>query len=564
MNLFFAVVLAASAWANEILLEAEDAEHFGVSVESADSGFSGAGYVTGFDAPGDSLRFTFDVEPGVYELRLGVRVRGRLQTYQAWIDGDRIAGTLFGTGAGFAERRLGERLLEAGTHRLVFASAAGGVDVDYLRLVPLGFEPPVKPPVQLSDPQASAAARALFGFLVDRYGEQILSGQQELREVEYVARVTGREPAIAGGDLIEYSPSRWERGARPGRNGYASVEDLIAWAQRDGIVSLMWHWNAPTDLLDTPAQPWYRGFYTEATTFNFAEALADPSSERYQLMLRDIDAIAVQLRKLADADVPVLWRPLHEAAGTWFWWGAHGPEPYKQLWRLLYDRLVNHHGLHHLVWVYTHEPGAAEWYPGDAYVDVVGRDVYSDDERDLMRGQWDELQGLYGDRKLVTLSESGTLPPADVSTAYGVWWSWFTIWNDWPGSPPDFIRAVDVDYLTEVYHSERVVTRDELPDWRSNTTSAEPVHPARATGLALYPNPTSGRAIVRATLPTAADVGLAVFDVTGRQVAARAIGYQPAGEHAWTLDLDGAAPGVYVVRVDAGGSVAHRMLVVVR
>ena len=30
----------------------------------------------------------------------------------------------------------------------------------------------------------------------------------------------------------------------------------------------------------------------------------------------------VELKKLQASKIPVLWRPLHEAGGKWFWWGA--------------------------------------------------------------------------------------------------------------------------------------------------------------------------------------------------------------------------------------------------
>lgn len=56
----------------------------------------------------------------------------------------------------------------------------------------------------------------------------------------------------------------------------------------------------------------------------------------------------MQLKRLRDAKVPVLWRPLHEAAGNqwntpWFWWGSKGATVYKQLWNIMFDRLNNHH-----------------------------------------------------------------------------------------------------------------------------------------------------------------------------------------------------------------------------
>lgn len=62
---------------------------------------------------------------------------------------------------------------------------------------------------------------------------------------------------------------------------------------------------------------WWRGFYTDSTDFNIATAMADPAGANYTLLVRDIDAIAVQLKRLQAQGVPVLWRPLHEAEGTY-------------------------------------------------------------------------------------------------------------------------------------------------------------------------------------------------------------------------------------------------------
>jgi len=44
---------------------------------------------------------------------------------------------------------------------------------------------------------------------------------------------------------------------------------------------------------------------------------------------------------LRDARVPVLWRPMHEANGRWFGGGAQGPEPFKRMWRMMFERFTN-------------------------------------------------------------------------------------------------------------------------------------------------------------------------------------------------------------------------------
>ncbi|QDK83423.1 mannan endo-1,4-beta-mannosidase [Spirosoma sp. KCTC 42546] len=318
---------------------------------------------------------------------------------------------------------------------------------------------PTKPASQLANAQATSSTKNLFAYLTDQYGRKVISGQQD--DVEYVLDKTGKEPAIGAFDLIDYSPSRVQFGGSPTRTS----EAMINWAKKGegrGIISLCWHWNAPTDLINqAPDKLWWSGFYTRATTFDLAATLADKNGERYKLLLRDIDTIAVQLRKFQDADVPVLWRPLHEAPGGWFWWGAKGAGPFKELWQILYNRLTNEHQLHNLIWVYTGTDTVnPDWYPGDQYVDIVGLDIYADSAADLSTN-WTSTQVRFNGKKLVTLSETGNLPSPDKIRGVGTWWSWFSVWNG-----ADWIKKQPIEQLKAVYADPDVITRDELPNWR--------------------------------------------------------------------------------------------------
>lgn len=323
-------------------------------------------------------------------------------------------------------------------------------------LISAAFSAVTRPPKMLTDPLATDQAKSLISFLVDNYSQKVLSGQQDLNEINYILSVTGKQPAVGVFDLIDYSPSRIEHGADP----TGQVESWINWANTGGgIVSLSWHWNAPTDLIDGEGTEWWRGFYTYATTFDIEAVLADPAGERYALLIRDIDAIAVELAKFQAAGLPVLWRPLHEASGTWFWWGAHGPAPFIELWQLMYDRFVNHHGLHNLIWVYT--IGDPAWYPGSAYVDIIGMDIYPENPDTSFLWEWQDTQSRHEGTHLVALSESGILPDPDKIRRDNVWWSWFSVWN---GS---FIHDVDTTFLNTVYHDADIITLDELPDWRN-------------------------------------------------------------------------------------------------
>ena len=87
-----------------------------------------------------------------------------------------------------------------------------------------------------------------------------------------------------------------------------------------------------------------------------------------------LKGLAAELTKLQDANVPLIFRPLHEAEGSggengsWFWWGKEGSAVYKQLWVLTYQTLTEEYGLHNLIWEWNSYNYATSenWYPGDA------------------------------------------------------------------------------------------------------------------------------------------------------------------------------------------------------
>ncbi|MGI4762268.1 MAG: T9SS type A sorting domain-containing protein, partial [Janthinobacterium lividum] len=70
--------------------------------------------------------------------------------------------------------------------------------------------------------------------------------------------------------------------------------------------------------------------------------------------------------------------------------------------------------------------------------------------------------------------------------------------------------------------------------------------------LSLAPNPAAGTTTVAYQLPTAATASLAVQNLLGQTVRQLAPARQAAGAQAQTLSLQGLAPGVYLVRLQAG------------
>jgi mannan endo-1,4-beta-mannosidase len=444
-----------------ITLPARTAEPRGVSLATTRtaSGIEVA-YATGFAHGPERLAFTVVTPGGLYDVVFVYRA-GSDKAYELKVqDGTRVptpgatraAGpaneatvsdaargqTYTGRFAAAPDFRPSDPLpvlLPAGEVRLLVGGGWGHYDIAAVELRPARVPPPPKPVATVPvDPLATPEARALLTRLARTYGRSTLTGVYAVDDLAYVRARAGVTPAILGGDLMDYSPSRRERGADP----KGETERLLA-AHRDGaILTVSWHWNAPTKLLDRTDidaatgkhvnKRWYKGFYTNATDFDLAAALADPQGDDHRLLLRDIDAIADQLRKFETARVPVLWRPLHEAEGKWFWWGAKGPDAYRQLWRLLHDRLTRHHRLHNLLWVYTAGPDPA-WYPGDDVVDLVGLDLYPADISDPCAQAWRDALAQYDGRKMIALTEFGGVPDLTRARAHGVHWLYFNTWT---------------------------------------------------------------------------------------------------------------------------------------
>ncbi len=89
-------------------------------------------------------------------------------------------------------------------------------------------------------------------------------------------------------------------------------------------------------------------------------------------------------------DGPVLFRPLHENTGGWFWWGNTfcTPDTYKSVFKYTVDYMRDVKGVHNFIYLYGPGSEAAseaeyeERYPGDGYVDMVGFDSYDNNPKE--------------------------------------------------------------------------------------------------------------------------------------------------------------------------------------
>jgi len=451
----------------ELIIEAEDAIlSDGLTIENSETGYSGTGYVGDFGEAVQSLTFEIEVPAdALYDLTIGyAAIHGEGKVADILLNEEPLGS--FTMGDGFGETSGGKMQLKEGKNTVTITPNWTWFAIDYIKVAPASVPPAHEVEKQLINPNATDETQALFNYLVDHFGENILSGQQgdpttDLADLDEIERITGKLPAILGLDLMDYSPSRVEFGAETD-----DVERGIEWAEQGGIVTFAWHWNAPKDLLNTEEQPWWSGFYTDASTFDIEYAMNHPESEDYKLILRDIDAIAEQLKKLQDEGVPVLWRPLHEAEGGWFWWGAKGPEPVKELWHLMYDRLTNEHQLNNLIWIWNSID--EDWYPGNDYVDIVSFDSYPGEYNYIPQAsQYEALVDLSNNQKLVAMAENGPIPDPDLLSLYHSKYLYFTTWNG------VLTEQNSEEHIKYVYDHESVITRDELPRFKADSSENE-------------------------------------------------------------------------------------------
>lgn len=448
--------------------EAENATLLGdLVVASSKSGYGGEGYVKGFEDDDDICVFNIAIEEtGFYDLNFVSASEGGSKENNVVIDGE-AAGMIAVSEKSFEDSIIQKVYLEAGEHEVKVTKSWGWILLDKLEILttePID-ESTYKVSAKLCNENATDEAKRLMSYLADNYGENILSGQycdtgQFGKEFAIIKKETGKFPAVLGLDLIEYTPSRVENGST------SNATDLaIQFWENGGIVTFCWHWNAPTKYL---TGQWYSGFYEEYTNINLAKIMNGQDEEGYELLLQDIDAIAQQLLILQEAGVPILWRPLHEASGGWFWWGDSGADAYKQLYVLLYEKLTNEYGLNNLIWVWNGQD--AEWYPGDDYVDIIGEDLYPGEQVYTSQAyKYWEAMDYTESNKMVVMSENGCVFDPDLAIRDGAMWGFWCTWGgEFVAKNTAFYsyseQYTETELLKKAYEHENVITLDELPD----------------------------------------------------------------------------------------------------
>lgn len=303
---------------------------------------------------------------------------------------------------------------------------------------------PVPPPTAVEpapyacepvNPDATPEARALLKLLCDQSGKGIFTGQHNFpnhlsQHSDKVFEITGKYPAVWGSDFGFLDGEDKDSIAHRDR----MIEEAKRQAAAGSIITLCWHMLRPTEdepgragENGAPSPSWGGSVQGELSDAQWQELITSdsPLHRRWE---KYVDTAAAFLKQLQDARVPVLWRPMHENNGDFFWWGGRpGAYGTQQLYREMYNRMVNVHHLDNLLWVWNQNgpaPGGEfyGYFPGQPFVDVVSYDSY----RELSDRYYHELLTI-ADGKPIALGEVGTPPSAEVLESQPRW-VWFMTW----------------------------------------------------------------------------------------------------------------------------------------
>ncbi len=342
--------------------------------------------------------------------------------------------------------------------------------------------------------QTNEKTMEVWNYLRSVYGKQVITCQQMMGNECYEDLVfynaTNDLTAMKGYDFIFCTGSY---------HSDDMIDEAIEWSKESGgLCAFTWHWNVPKDI-DNPDGGY--AFYTsEITNFSQVNAVT-PGTKEYETVIHDIDLIATKIQRMESEGVTILFRPLHEASGAWFWWGLQGRdsatnEVFQKLWYMIYDRLENYHKLTNIIWVWNGQNPHTAIHPNS--FDIEGIDRYYDQEdisAEALSTYYEkcygelagydkycaELAGMDSTGKMMALTECGYIPDPDGIKAANTMWLYYMVWNgdfiyetdaagkamvDLNGTPhPNPKKGITNEMLAEYFSNDLYITHNKLPEF---------------------------------------------------------------------------------------------------
>ena len=269
---------------------------------------------------------------------------------------------------------------------------------------------------QTADPQATQTTKCILQYisgLSSKPRDKVISGQWMHRRgfpqtpksefdsaITSIYHQTSKWVGIIGTDYLrEISWPNYQI------TNHATVnQPLIDYFKQGGLVFIM------TSLKN----PWNGGNSNNIANASNLLDLITPTHPANIQFMKDLDSIAIGIHQLQDSCVTVIFRPLHENNGGWFWWGyktTHQPADFISVWQFIFNYLTLNKQLHNILWMFS--PSVKEtgntfqnelyYYPGNNYVDIIGLDEYND-TLDINSTRYSELIAL---GKPIGLAEFG-------------------------------------------------------------------------------------------------------------------------------------------------------------
>lgn len=129
----------------------------------------------------------------------------------------------------------------------------------------------------------------------------------------------------------------------------------------------------------------------------------------------------------------------------------------------------------------------------------------------------------------------------------------------WPGAIyfGTYGRGVfmDMEHVTDM--------ENEISDSSDYTPVAIPIVDGNGrNSISIFPNPVSDRANLQLNAVEAGEVMLVVYDLNGRTVSQRSLGFVAEGAHTFSISTDGMSKGMYLVNVIISGHTAATKMMV--
>jgi photosystem II stability/assembly factor-like uncharacterized protein len=95
-------------------------------------------------------------------------------------------------------------------------------------------------------------------------------------------------------------------------------------------------------------------------------------------------------------------------------------------------------------------------------------------------------------------------------------------------------------------------------------TDKNAIPPAAFQIFQNYPNPFNAKTVIHYSLPAAGDIDLSIYNILGQRVKTLVSAKQPAGSYKVEWEAENIASGVYLCRLQAGGFVQTKKLLVIK